>query len=402
MKTIVFLFPKNLFPRLIYQILGLICFMSILLLATTAHSTSTQEGVLQPAHRMIDHTPKIQISILLDTSNSMDGLINQTRAQLWQMIDEFSHAKKQGMNSRLEVAVYEYGNNRLSASSGYVRQVTGLTTDLDRVSEALFSLTTNGGSEYCGYAIHEATHQLQWSPYNQDIKAIFIAGNEPFTQGPIAFSHAISAARSKGITVNTIFAGNYQEGLSTGWQQGALLAGGDYMSIDHNHQVSQIATPQDHRITDLNTKLNQTYIPYGHKGQAAAKRQQEQDANSHNLSPATLVQRTKSKASAAYKNSNWDLVDAMKEGEVEVDKLDTKALPAPMKGMSTQEKITYIEEKAEARAALKKEIVQLNQQREAYIRKEQAKTKKSEAKTISDALSSAIRKEGEKKQFTFE
>jgi hypothetical protein len=39
---------------------------------------------------------KIQLAILLDTSTStsMDGLIDQTRNQLWQIVNQFSTAKK--------------------------------------------------------------------------------------------------------------------------------------------------------------------------------------------------------------------------------------------------------------------------------------------------------------------
>ena len=99
---------------------------------------------------VLNAKPKIQLAILLDTSSSMNGLIDQTRNQLWQVVNEFSKAEQNGVKPSLEVAVYEYGNSRLSASNGYIRQVSGLTGELDAVSEALFSLTTNGGSEYCG------------------------------------------------------------------------------------------------------------------------------------------------------------------------------------------------------------------------------------------------------------
>jgi hypothetical protein len=175
------------------------------------------------AHRQ----PKIQLAILLDTSNSMDGLIDQARQQLWQAVNEFSMAKRDGMTPVLEVAVYEYGNNGIDAEQGHTRQVVGLTRELDKVSEALFSLTTNGGNEYCGHAIAQAVNHLQWSNSPNDVKAIFIAGNEPFTQGPTPFTEAISAAKARGVVVNTIHAGDYQTGLNEGWQQGALLAGGN-------------------------------------------------------------------------------------------------------------------------------------------------------------------------------
>jgi len=36
----------------------------------------------------------------------------------------------------------------LSPTEGFVRLVTPLTNDLDKISEELFKLKTNGGSEY--------------------------------------------------------------------------------------------------------------------------------------------------------------------------------------------------------------------------------------------------------------
>ena len=97
--------------------------------------------------------PRIQVAILLDTSNSMDGLIDQTRNQLWQVVNEFASARQNGVAPILEIALFEYGNDNNSRSSGYVRKLSAFTRELDQVSEGLFSLTTNGGNEYCGFAI---------------------------------------------------------------------------------------------------------------------------------------------------------------------------------------------------------------------------------------------------------
>src|SRR5688572_13114949 len=59
--------------------------------------------------------PKIQIAILIDTSGSMDGLINQTREQLWRIVNTFATAKKEGKRPRLELALYQYGNDSIPA-----------------------------------------------------------------------------------------------------------------------------------------------------------------------------------------------------------------------------------------------------------------------------------------------
>jgi hypothetical protein len=56
---------------------------------------------------------KIQIAILLDSSNSMDGLIDQTRTQIWQIVNSLTKVTKDGEIPDLEVALYHYGNERL-------------------------------------------------------------------------------------------------------------------------------------------------------------------------------------------------------------------------------------------------------------------------------------------------
>ncbi|MEJ2453637.1 MAG: VWA domain-containing protein [Candidatus Thiodiazotropha sp.] len=345
--------------------------------------------------------PKIQLAILLDTSNSMDGLIDQARNQLWRVVDEFSKARRDGMPVILEVAVFEYGNDTLSAENGHIRKVTGLTTDLDLVSEALFSLTTNGGSEYCGYTIKAATEQLQWSTSDNDIKAIFIAGNEPFTQGPVPYTKAITKAKSVGIVVNTIHAGSYDEGRDSGWQDGALLAGGDYMSIDHNQKIAHIPAPQDQRIAELNAELNKTYVPYGTQGQAGKQRQLEQDANTSSISPALLAKRAKSKAGSLYSNSQWDLVDAVRKDNVELESLDESALPAEMSGMDAGQRKAYVSEKAETRAMIKREIAELSKAREEYVSEEKRRLANDKASTVDDAFVDSIRKQGKQKHYQF-
>ena len=59
--------------------------------------------------------PTIQVAILLDTSSSMDGLINQTRTELWSVINTLSDASKNGQRPILEVALYEYGQSTIPA-----------------------------------------------------------------------------------------------------------------------------------------------------------------------------------------------------------------------------------------------------------------------------------------------
>jgi hypothetical protein len=349
-------------------------------------------------------TPRIQLVILLDTSSSMDGLIDQTRNQLWQIVNEFSAAKKDGVAPIFEIALFEYGNNGLSESSGYIRKLSGFTRELDAVSEGLFSLTTNGGDEYCGYAIKTAINRLQWSQSDSDVKAIFIAGNESFAQGPIDYREAAKLAARRGISINTIHAGGRQAGVEDEWEAGALLAGGSYMNIDANQKVVHIVAPQDKKLAELNAKLNATYIPYGAKGAEKVQRQVEQDAMSNKISAGLLAKRAKSKSSSFYSNSGWDLVDALKEAKIdeeELTKLDDTELPDTMKSLSGNERVEYVRKKTEERNLIKEEIGKVSKLRTEYV----AKLKQQQAAaspSMGDALTKAVKKQAEQKSFVFE
>jgi hypothetical protein len=80
----------------------------------------------------------IKVALLLDTSNSMDGLIDQAKAQLWEIVNELSYAKCRNERPKLQIALYEYGNDNLSSRENYIRKVLAFTEDLDDVSKELF------------------------------------------------------------------------------------------------------------------------------------------------------------------------------------------------------------------------------------------------------------------------
>lgn len=107
------------------------------------HKDKTEQGQLP----FTGTRASVDVALLLDTSNSMDGLISQAKSQLWTIVQQFASAKKHGKTPLLRVALFEYGNTNLPASEGYIRQVVGLTDDLDVLSEALFALRTRGGDE---------------------------------------------------------------------------------------------------------------------------------------------------------------------------------------------------------------------------------------------------------------
>lgn len=339
----------------------------------------------------------IKVALLLDTSNSMDGLIDQAKAQLWDIVNELSYAKCGSNKPNLEIALYEYGNDKLNGEEGYIKQVLAFSNDLDEISKELFSLTTNGGEEYCGHVIQTSLNQLSWGKNPDDLKLIFIAGNEPFTQGKVNYKDASTNANEKDVTVNTIFCGDYEQGISASWKDGAKLTNGDYMAINQNNKTIHIASPYDDDIIILNQKLNKTYVIYGARGAEKIALQKEQDANASRYSKANAVSRTVSKSSHLYSNAGWDLVDAEAEEEVSIENLKDNALPDELKGKSASEIKTYIANKRAERKKIQDKIQELNAKRKTYISNQ--KTERDNG--LESAMTKAIKEQAKRKKYTW-
>lgn len=346
--------------------------------------------------------PLIQLAILLDTSGSMEGLIDQARSQIWSIVNEFATAEQNGVKPELQVALFHYGNDSLPPQEGFVQMLLPLTTDLDAVSEKLFALTTNGGSEYCGWVIGSAVESLAWSESESDLRVIVIAGNEGFDQGADQrpYQKTIEAAVRKGIIVNTIFCGDDEQGRRTGWYDGAILGEGRYGSIDQDAVAVHIPAPQDTALLELNTRLNATYLAFGAAGAAMRERQVAQDANASRAGQPAAAARIQAKAGALYSNTLWDLVDAYKERTINLDDLKDDELPEELRGKSIEEKKAIIEKKAAERAEVQKQIQELAQAREAFIARKRREMAE-QGSLLESALLAALKEQAQAKNFRF-
>lgn len=357
------------------------------------------QNVDKPSETSIKEN-KIQVALLLDTSNSMDGLIDQAKSRLWNIVNTLTTLKYNGKAPQVEIALYEYGNDGLR-DENYIRQVTPLTQDLDLVSEKLFALRTNGGSEYCGAVIRDASMNLKWDDNNQSMKLIYIAGNEPFDQGKISYKEVIPTAKRKNIYTNTIFCGSRDEGIQTFWQNGASLGEGKYFNIDSDQKVIYIKTPYDVRISECNAKLNDTYIYYGSHGSEFKAKQMLQDKNAEVQSVSNAVERTVAKSKKnAYKNDHWDLVD---RAEKDVNfMLDVKAeeLPAELKGKSKEDIKKAVAEKSAERQKIQREIEELSKKRQDFIDAEMKKRGNSEADDLGKAIEKSVLELAKKNGYT--
>ena len=378
-------------------------FISPFLIATMLAPAAFGKGATDAPPPTDAPQNKVQIALLLDTSNSMDGLIDQAKTQLWKVVNTFTEAKRDGQAPFVEVALYEYGNNGLNIANNWIRLVEPLTRDLDEVSKELFAFRTNGGDEFCGAVIQRSLADLSWDPSPRTYKAVFIAGNEPFTQGPVEARQACRDAMAKGIVVNTIHCGSREAGIAGSWHDGPALAGGKFLIIDQDRAVAHVDAPQDKDITSLGIELNKTYLGYGvHCREGMAKQMAADKDAVANAGQGAAVGRAATKASGNYFNANWDLVDACRDGKMKLTDVPQDQLPAEMKAMTPADRDAHLAKMTAQRAALQQTIQELTRQREAFVAEEQRKQAAGAGVvTLDQAIVNTVRGQAEASGYTF-
>ena len=341
---------------------------------------------------------KIQAAILLDVSNSMDGLIDQAKAQLWNMVSVMGKAKCDGETPQVEIALYEYGRDDNDAAKGYVKQISPFSVDLDKLSQHLFSLTTHGGSEYCGQVIYTSLDELAWDTTSNSYKVIFISGNEDFLQGNLHYTQACNEAKKKGVIVNTIYCGDRMQGIKEHWNLSAECGNGSFTNINSDARLEDIPTPYDSTLITLNYKLNGTYINYGKEGEQSLALQAGMDTKNHAFSKRAFVGRISAKADTnLYYNGSWDLVDAISDDKAILEKIDMKTLPDSLRSKNKTQLQAFITQKSTERANIQNEIRAISAKREIYLNEERTKRSKNNTdQTLETEVEKMIREQAKR------
>lgn len=319
--------------------------------------------------------PKIQAAILLDVSGSMQGLIEQAKAQLWNMMNVMGRVHSPQGTPRIEVALYEYGRRTNRQDDGFSRRVSPFTTDLDSLSKLLFGLTIDGSDEHCAHTIYQSLNGLDWDTSAASYKVIFIAGNEDFMQGRIPYEQACAEARKKGVIVNTIYCGPRNRGVDERWDLGNQCGNGSYTYINHNLKMEDAPTPFDSVLLVLNDQFNSTYIPYGRRGSKGHAQQAEVDKLNFGISRKVAARRVMVKSqSKLYHNGDWDLVDAVQRDSSLLTRVERSTLPDSLQKTSINQLRQVVMDKKVQRAQLRQEISTVQQQREEFLEDERSKS----------------------------
>lgn len=347
----------------------------------------------QPQPRVID------LALCLDTSNSMDGLIDSARQRLWSIVNDLALAKP---TPRLRVALLAYGNNGYDPNAGWVKVYQKFTEDLDLVSQQLFALKTNGGTELVGRVLQFSLTTLDWQTDPNALKLIVVAGNETADQDQaVPYRQQCRNAIQRGIMINAIYCGNPADRIAPTWREIAALSDGQFAAIDQDRGTVKISTPFDAKLAALSGRLNTTYLPIGEAGRARWRQQSVEDKNAAGYGGDTAALRGQAKASKLYYNS-WDVVDALDRKKIELEKIEDKDLPEILRGKTLEEKWKIIAAKKAERKKIQSEIADLGKQREQYVAAEMKKKNQSDDASFDANVRKALRAQAAKKGYKFE
>jgi Mg-chelatase subunit ChlD len=316
--------------------------------------------------------PKVEVVFVLDTTGSMSGLIQAAKDNIWSIASTMASAQPAPEIRMGLVAFRDRGDD-------YVTQRVDLDSDLDSMFARLMDFQAGGGGdtpESVNQALHEAVHQLSWSQDKDSYKVIFLVGDAPAHDYPddVDYPETLAAARTKGIVINTIQAGQDPETRQE-WQRIASLNQGAYFQVEQSGSAIAMATPFDEQIAVLSKALDDTRLFYGdaETRQERAQTQAATDKLHAEGSVASRAKRAAFNASAAGKENllgENELVDAVASGRVDLSSVSKDDLPEPLQGLDRDRQNELIAATASKRSELNAKIEELAEQRRAYVASE--------------------------------
>ena len=260
----------------------------------------------------------VDVVLCLDTSNSMDGLIDSAKRKLWAIVNDLAKIEP---TPTLRVALYSYGNDSYDPKTGWVRKDLDLTSDLDEVYKKLFALTTKRRHRVRRPRQPRRPRRPQVDRRQgrpEDHVRLRQRAGRP-GQGGHAATRSPTRPRPRASSSTPSTAIRPASPEAAGWQEFAELAGGKYANIDQDHARTPVVikTPFDDEIQEARRARSTTRT--AGTARRASRPRPEPDRPRTRTPRRRLgdaaTERGVTKASKLYCNADCDLIDRMETDE---------------------------------------------------------------------------------------
>jgi hypothetical protein len=330
--------------------------------------------------------PKIEVVFCLDTTGSMGGLIEGAKQKIWSISNQIAGGKP---TPELKIGLVAY---RDRGREEYITKVIDLTDDLDAIHGKLREFRAAGGGdapESVNQALDDAVNKIEWSTDKKTLRIIFLVGDAPPHMDypdDVKYPDTCKKACVKGIIINTIQCGGEPE-CQKHWKEICKRAEGSYAQIAQSGGVVAVATPFDKELAEINTELAKTTVVYGHR---ELRRAGEAKLEAAKALPAPAAADRAGFAAKDGKAAAYDLLDAIKSGKVNLEKVKKDELPEAMQKMDLKQQKEYLDRLDKRRAELNKKAVELDKKRGEYIKEELAKNAKKEGRDAKDSFDNQV------------
>ncbi len=346
-------------------------FLSFLLLNTfvmSAASASEQNANNQAALSK-NNNDFVDVVFVLDTTGSMASLIDGAKKKIWSIANTIVDINSD-VNIRMALVVYrDRGDNYT------VKMAHQLDSDIQGLYSVLMGLVADGGGdtpESVNEALNSGINEIQWGQKTKGSKRIvFLVGDAPPHMDYLdekQFPAIVEEAIKKGIIVNTVQAGNSTKTRKF-WKKIAKLGKGMYLPIPQDGGViTEIQTPYDDEILQVQDKLDKTVIAYGSR--STQREIEEKLSVKKGASISTQAENASYYAKRSKKEvvtGKGDLVSDIANEKVNIRDLKNKDLPEKLKNQSIEEIASAVQKNLKIRRSLETEMAELVKKRDDYI-----------------------------------
>ena len=313
--------------------------------------------------------PRVEVAFVLDTTGSMGGLLEGAKTKIWAIANGIATGEDA---PQLKMALVGYRD----ITDEYVTTTTELTDDLDAVFSDLMGFTASGGGdgpESVNEALRVAVNELEWSEDSDVLRIVYLVGDAPphmDYEQDVLYPATCELAARKRIIINTIQCGG--DGTTTPiWQEIARSSEGEFFQIDQSGGMMAIATPFDEELGQLSGELDGTLLGYGDEAEQDAfeAKRIRSDKLGEAAAPSAVADRAAYNAGEGGKaNLGRDLVQDIADGNVDLESVKEEELPEEMQAMTSDERKAYVEAQMISRIEIKKQILELNQQRQEFLK----------------------------------
>lgn len=313
--------------------------------------------------------PIVEVVFVLDTTGSMGGLLEGAKQRVWAIANEIAKGKPAPLVRMGLVAYRDKGD-------AYVTRVFELSSNLDNTYKELSSLRADGGGdgpEHVIAGLSDAVDKIAWSKDSKTFKVIYLVGDaaphEDYPEAP-RLAAVLEKAVRKGLLINALQCGS--DAMTTAaFSRIARLGEGRFMPVAQDGGVVARATPFDERLAEASGKLESTLLAFG-SGRGAARADMVLAASVRGAAPASVAaERAVYKVREGF-SSDTDLARAVAEDKVDLGKLKNEELPAPLRGLTLDQKKAKLKEIEADRRILREEVARLESHRAAWLKKEAA------------------------------